>query len=216
MMAQGLMTRLGLATAIILALFAFGCSGDDENNSTGPNNTPTQTLDEITVNLSSINVKYDCDFDPVGVSQPGDFQFSLNIDTLSDDGSKWLAASKNGTGSREINNGGSYSPSGQSASVRLPRLEGQAFRVRTYFREADPDGASDFKVSKSFEHVYHASSPQMYAPDGTAWTSYSNSTGRGTITQGVNVRDRKWALGVLVGEGCIASMTYSVVFKKVN
>ena len=111
--------------------------------------TPPQKRDQITVALSNIHVTYDCDTDPVGVSQPGDFRFSVNVDTLSDDGTKWIAASGNGTSSKSMSNGSNYTPSGQRVTITMPRLDGQTFRDRTYFAEADPSGTFDFSETKS-------------------------------------------------------------------
>lgn len=207
-------TGLGAVLTAAVMFAAVGCSGDGDSNPTGSNPTPNPglTYDDITIALNTLSVKYDCDFNPVGVTQPGDFRYWLNVDTLSDDGTTWLAASSNSEAKADVNNGGSKNITGQSASFRFPRRDGQAFRVRMGLREVD-SGGDDFKSSLALAHVYSSASTQKYAPEGTNYSSWSSATSVGTMNWNVNKRDRSYVLGVLTVEGCNATLNYSVTVR---
>ena len=208
------LTKLTAILAVLASFLVFGCSSDN-SSPTGPDRSGSaQKIDEIVVSLDRLSVKYDCDYDPVGVSQPGDFRYNINVDTLGSDGN-WHAASKLGESSAKINTGSSTNISNKTVTIRLPRVENQAFRVRLSLREVD-GSSNDFSSSNSTVHAYHASSPQVYGPENTVFSSYSSTTQRGSMSWTVNKRDRTWAVGVLVGEGCNASLTYSVYTKAVN
>ncbi|MEZ5357765.1 MAG: hypothetical protein R3F48_02975 [Candidatus Zixiibacteriota bacterium] len=203
-------SKFTIIIAVLASFITFGCSSDD-SSPTGPSGSGSAPkIDEITVTLGSIFAKYDCDFDPVGVTSPGDFRYNINVDTLSSNGD-WVSASKNNESSVSINTGNSATVS-KSATFRLVRSDGQAFRVRLSIREID-GSSNDFSSSTSIIHVYHDSDPQVYGPQNSVFSSYSTSTQRGTMNWTVNKRDRTWALGVLVGEGCNVTMNYSVVTK---
>lgn len=203
-------SKLTIIIAALSAFFAFGCSSSD-SSPTGPGGSSgAPKMDEITVSLTSIYAKYDCDYDPVGVTSPGDFRYNINVDTLNSDG-KWVTASKNSESSSKINTGKSVTVS-KSATIRLERRDGQKFRVRLNIREVD-GSSNDFSSSKSIVHVYNDGAPQVYGPQSSVFSSYNSTTQRGTMNWTVNKRDRTWALGVLVGEGCNVTMHYSVVTK---
>lgn len=193
---------IGLVTVMV------SCSGSNSSNPTGPDTSPSVAYDNITVSLNSVNVKYDCDFDPAGVNQPGDFYYSLNVDTLDSSG-KWVAVSKNKEEFANIDSGGSKAPSNEKASFKLRRDGNQKFRVRVGIREADT-GGNDFNETLNVTHLNNGSSSQLYPPETGKYTTYNSSTNYGTMTLSINKRDRKWVLGVLVGEGCQLSTTYSV------
>jgi hypothetical protein len=204
-----------LTTSTLFGLLSMGlvtlmvsCSGNDSNPMGPDGSSSTTKYDNISLSLNSINVKYDCDFDPAGVNQPGDFHYYLNVDTLDANG-KWVAASNNKTESASINSGGSKSPSNEKASFKLRREDGQKFRVRVGIREADV-GADDFNDVLTVTHIYNGSSGQLYPPESGKYGTYNSTTNYGTMTLSINKRDRKWVLGVLTGEGCQLSATYSV------
>lgn len=210
-----------LTTSTLFGLLALGlvtimvsCSGSDSNNPMGPDGAAKVTYDDISVSLNSVNVKYDCDYDPAGVNQPGDFHYYLNVDTLNADG-KWVAASNNKSEFAAINNGGSKAPSNEKASFKLRREDGQKFRVRVGIREADT-GGDDFNDVLTVTHIYNGSSGQLYPPESGKYSTYNSTTDYGTMTLSINKRDRKWVLGVLTGEGCQLSMTYSVRVTSTN
>lgn len=207
---------LNLLVAGALTVMSIGCSSSDENSPTGPNNSPgaVTTYDEITVSLTQLSVTYDCDYDPAGVTQPGDFRFNLNVDTLSDDGGSWLAVTKYGEESASVSTGGYKNVSDRKASFRFPRINGHAFRVRLSMREVDTDG-NDFSSSTAVTHIYSSASTQMYAPEGTNYASWNSATDVGTMNWNVNKRDRTWVLGVLTKEGCNATLHYSVTVREV-
>jgi len=207
---------LNLLAAGTLIVMSVGCSGSDDNSPTGPSNAPgaNTIYDEITVSLTQLSVKYDCDYDPVGVTQPGDFRFNLNVDTLSDDGSSWLAVTKHGETAASLSTGGYKNVTDRKAAFRFPRLNGQAFRVRLSMREVDTDG-NDFTAGAEITHIYSAASTQMYAPEGTNYASWNSATDVGTMNWNVNKRDRTWVLGVLTNEGCNATLHYSVTVREV-
>jgi hypothetical protein len=204
----------GMTVVALLAVFAIGCSGDD-NSPTGPNPGSAVIYDDITVSLDRLDVKYDCDFNVAGVTNPGEFRYKFFVDTLSDNGSDWIRVSGTHESSASISNGGYKNISNHKASFRFPRNSGQAFRVVMSLREVDPDG-NDFNRSHAVTHIYSPSSTQMYAPDGTNYSSWSNATKVGTMSWNINVRDRSWVLGVLTVEGCNATMKYSVTVREVN
>jgi len=207
-------TLLTLASTLLiaaLAMFPSGCSKSDSPNGPEAASTP---VDQVSVSLDRLSVKYDCDYDPVGVTQPGDFWYSLNVDTLSDDG-HWVAVSKNKERNSEVSNGKSVGITGEAATFSLPRIEGQAFRVRLTLREAD-SGGDDFKSSHTVEHDYLSSNPQMYPPKGANYSSYKKETRTGTMTWNVNKRDRSWVAGILTKEGCNATLSYTVISRQLN
>jgi len=208
-----LATRLipAVAGMFALSMTMMSCSSSDSGSPTAPTSPQGETIDEIVVNLESVAARYDCDFDPVGVTAPGEFYFVLNVDTLSDNGA-WAAVSKNKEKYAKINTGSSNSPSGQSASVRLVRREGQAFRVRMSIREADV-GGNDFSSSNSVTHQYRTAATQLYQPTSGPYSKWDAVAQSGNMTWSINKRDRQWVAGVLVGEGCQVSMTYSVFVK---
>ena len=208
-------TGLGAFLAMALMLATIGCSGDDNNNPAGPNQSPVAALvyDEITVSLNTVYARYDCDTDPVGVTQPGDFHYMLNVDTLSDNGELWLNVSSNKEKSAKISTGNSTNVSGQSATFRFPRREGQSFRVRMTLREADATG-NDFRSSVSVPHVYSAASTPMYAPDGSSYSYWDETNRVGSMSWNVNKRARSYVLGVLTKEGCNATMNYTVTVQE--
>lgn len=212
------LTLAGLNLALIAALtmMTIGCSGDD-SSPTGPKASPgaNVTYDEITVNLSKLSVTYDCDFDPAGVSQPGDFRYDLNVDTLSDDGATWIAVTKYGEAAKSISTGSYANITGRTASFRFPRLNGQSFRVRLGLREVDT-GGNDFSSSATIIHSYSAASTQMYAPQGANYAGWDSARKVGTMNWNVNKRDRSWVLGVLTNEGCNATLTYGVTVRQVD
>jgi hypothetical protein len=198
-------------TAAVLAL-TVGCSSSNDGGTNGP--APVNELDEITVSLNKLTVKYDCDYDPVGVDQPGDFHYAMNVDTLADNGVDWLPASKNKEASAKVSNGNYKNITGQIARFELPRTSGAAFRVRMGLREADV-GGNDFKSSHSVIHVYSSGSSQLYAPEGGKFSSYSSSTAIGTMDWTINKRSREWNyLGILTVEGCNATLSYTVKVRK--
>lgn len=201
-------SKLTVIAVALASFITFGCSSDD-SSPTGPNNSGgnIQKVDEIVVSLDRIYAKYDCDFDPVGVTSPGEFRYNINVDTLNAAGN-WASASSNKESSVKINTGKSANVS-KKATIRLVRREGQAFRVRMNIREID-GSSNDFSSSKNIIHTYGATRPQMYGPENSVFSSYSSTTQRGTMSWTVNKRDRTWALGVLVGEGCNATMSYTV------
>ena len=208
------LTVLGILAIAAMSMFSIGCSGSD--NPTGPGTSPAgQTYDEITVSLNRLSVKYDCDFNPVGVTNPGDFRYSLNVDTLSDDGTTWIRATSNKEKSSDISNGGYKNITNQKGSFRFPRRNGQSFRVVMTLREADPS-SNDFSTSNRVTHSYASASAQMYAPEGTNYSSWSNSTKVGSMSWNVNKRSRSWVAGILTKEGCNATMAYTVTVREVQ
>lgn len=214
---KNLTSGLGMIVVVLLGLFAIGCSGDD-NSPTGPggSQTPGVTYDEITISLDRLSIKYDCDYDPAGVTNPGEFYYRLYIDTLADNGTDWIRVSSNAEGSAKLSNGGYKNIQDRSAAFRFPREAGQAFRVNMSLRESDGANDNDFSSSHSVTHIYSPSGTQMYAPDGSNYSSWNNATKVGTMSWNVNKRDRSWVLGVLTVEGCNATMNYSVTVREVN
>jgi hypothetical protein len=206
---------LSVATIALMAILAVGCSGDGDSNSVGPNPAPNVQLDDITVNLSKIAVKYDCDLDPIGITQPGDFSYSLNIDTLAADGT-WLRITSNKTQNADINTGSSKTPTGQSAVFRFARREGQTFRVVLKLAENDANGKTDFNETKTIAHSYASNSPQLYAPSSGVYTSWNAGAKLGTMSWNINKRDRTKVLGVLTKEGCNVTATYSVLIRSAS
>lgn len=206
--------KSGFGALLVAALIVVtvGCSGDDNPVNSGPAGTAGLTYDDIIVSLDKLEVKYDCDYNPVGVTQPGDFRYYLNVDTLSDDGVSWLRASSNREARVELNNGASYNVGGQKASFRFPRRDGQTFQVRMSIREVD-SGGDDFKSNHYVTHIYSSASTQKYAPEGANYTSWNTATGVGTMNWNVNKRDRTYVLGVLTKEGCNVTLNYSVTVR---
>jgi hypothetical protein len=212
-----LSSGFGVIAVVMLALFSIGCSGDDDSP-TGPAGGPTPgtTYDEITISLDRLNVRYDCDLNPVGITQPGDFRYDFDVDTLSDNGSDWLAVTSHGEAGAAVSNGGYKNITNRKASFRFPRVNGQSFRVRLMLREADDNGKNDFKESRNVTHIYSSASTQMYAPQGANYNSWNNATKVGTLSWNVNKRGRTTVLGVVTKEGCNATLRYSVTVREVN
>jgi|GEM_PF-2597358 len=209
---------IALTAMTAMVMFTIGCSNSD--NPAGPDNgasgSPRQTYDEITVSLDRLSVKYDCDYNPVGVTQPGEFRFNLNVDTLSDDASEWLAVTKHGEYKADVNNGGYKDVTTRKASFRLPRDNGQSFRVRLSLRELDSGNKNDFSSSRSITHVHSQAATQMYAPSGSNYSSWDGVRKVGSMSWNVNKRDRTWVAGILTKEGCNATLRYSVTVREVN
>ena len=214
---KNLTSGLGTIAVVLLVLFAIGCSGDD-NSPTGPggNQTPGVTYDDITVSLDQLSVKYDCDYDPVGVTQPGEFYYRLYVDTLADNGTDWIRVSTASEGSASLSNGGYKNVTDRKVSFRFPRRTGQAFRVNMTLRESDGSNNNDFSSSHKVTHMYSPASTQMYAPDGANYSSWNNATKVGKMSWNVNKRDRSWVLGVLTKEGCNATLRYSVTVREAS
>jgi hypothetical protein len=209
-----LRNRLAVLTVVLAAFAAFIITGCSKDNGIGPDSSgPATPVDEIVVNLTNISVKYDCDSDPLGVTQPGEFHYWMAVDTLSEEG-KWVDAMSTGDLSSDLNSGESRDIYNQKAIFRLERTENKQFRVRVGMREADP-GENDFNSSKSTVHIYGKTRPQMWGPENGTFSSYNSATQIGTMKWTKNERDQTWAFGVLITEGCQATLTYTVQSREI-
>lgn len=184
-----------LAALVLLTAVLAACSGEDKN-SMGPTAEP-QPVDEITVTFQSFKAVLDCD----GPDNPGDFYYSLNVDTMGADG-KFYTASRVGEKSATLHNGVTrIAP--YSLKVSVPATQFSEFRVRLWVRE-DDGATNDFTRSATVRHVFQARTQSWMG-------NWNESTRSGSQTWGVKLRDQEKNIwGKIVKDGCYFQMKYSV------
>ena len=192
---KSLTARLGLL--LLLALGACS-SNDDSNPMDSPPPPPVFPTDQVTVTFNSLTATYDCD----GEDNPGDFHYSLNVDTADFDGN-WYPITSYGEKSATLSNGVTrINPFG--VTFNMPRYRYARFRVRMTLRE-DDGARDDFSRSTVYQH--------RYGEDNEAWAgNWNESTRRGHEEWTLNIRAREtnW-IGSITEEGCYTNMTYTVV-----
>jgi hypothetical protein len=196
---------LPILAVLALALLLAACSGTDDANPVAPAGPtePQYEMDDVTVVFNTLTAYLDCD----GPDNPGDFFYSMNIDTIDQDGD-WHPYTHFGERSANLSNGVTrVSPFG--ATLRMPRYRYARFRVRMTLRE--DDGASDdFSEGVAYQH--------RYDEDNQGWAGHwdkSNRQGHEGWEMLRRNRETNW-LGKVTEEGCHVKMTYTVTARKVE
>lgn len=186
----------GLLMALLLLSTLVACSGNEENNPMGATQPP-MPMDEITVTFQSLNAILDCD----GPDNPGDFHYSLNVDTLGPDGN-YYSASSVGERSATLSNGVTrVAPF--SINVTVPAVPSSEFRVRVRVRE--DDGATD-------DFIRTANILHVFVDRDDSWTgNWNDATRSGSQTWSLKLRSQEtnW-IGKITEEGCHFEVYYTV------
>ena len=191
------------AGLMLTTLTLAACSGSDDNP-TG-STTPPPPMDEVTVVFNSLTAILDCD----GPDNPGDFYYSLNVDTIDADGNVYLV-SRFGERQATLSNGVTrLNPFG--VSFLRSRERYTRFQVRLTVRESD--GANnDFTRSTTYQHRFNNDFNEA------AWSSYWDQSKRqGSEAWEIKLRDRQtnW-IGSVTEDGCHFRMTYTVTARQVS
>lgn len=182
----------------LLLLSLAACSNNGDSNPMDSTPTPAFPTDQVTVTFNSLTAVLDCD----GPDNPGDFYYSLNVDTADLSGN-WYTITSNGEQSATLSNGVTrMAPFG--VTFTMPRYRYSQFRVRMTLRESD-GATNDFSKSTTYTHRYNE--------DNQAWAGNWNKTtrrGHENWTLNIRARETNW-IGGVTEEGCYTEMTYTVV-----